>query len=129
MIYRFFATFLGLIALPASAAPAPQLDMVTTFGSLALVVGLILVMAWLLKRMRLPTMSGQKDLKVVRQVAVGTRERIAVVQAGEEQFLVGITTQSVNLISRLDKPITEPVTDAAPFANQLTQLLKKDDKK
>jgi flagellar protein FliO/FliZ len=65
----------------------------------------------------------------VRQVAVGTRERIAVVQAGDEQFLVGITTQSVNLISRLDKPITEQVTEAAPFANQLTQLLKKDDKK
>ncbi|MEF1174177.1 flagellar biosynthetic protein FliO, partial [Vibrio sinaloensis] len=70
---------------------------------------------------------------VVRQIPVGTRERIMIVQAGEEQFLVGVTAQSIQLISKLDKPISQeelnkPAFAASPFASQLSQLLKKHDK-
>lgn len=129
MLVRILSVLLAFSSAPAFAAGVAGLDLVTTFGSLALVVGLIFLMAWLLKRMRLPVMTGQKDLRIIRQVAVGTRERIAVVQVGEEQFLVGITAQSVNLLSRLDKPITDLQAELSPFASQFTQLLRKDDKK
>nr|WP_246335942.1 flagellar biosynthetic protein FliO [Vibrio marinisediminis] len=112
----------------APSAPSSQFDWATTFGSLLFVIALILLMAWLLKRMRVPTMANQKGLSVVRQIAVGTRERIVIVQAGEEQFLVGITPQSIQLISKLDKPLSQEELAASPFANQLTQLLKKNDK-
>lgn len=116
-------------AMAASSTPPNQFDWATTFGSLLFVIALILLMAWLLKRMRVPTMANQKGLSVVRQIAVGTRERIVIVQAGEEQFLVGITPQSIQLISKLDKPLSQEELAASPFANQLTQLLKKNDKK
>ncbi|MBA5763717.1 flagellar biosynthetic protein FliO [Vibrio sp. 404] len=115
-------------AMAAPSAPSSQFDWATTFGSLLFVIALILLMAWLLKRMRVPTMANQKGLSVVRQIAVGTRERIVIVQAGEEQFLVGITPQSIQLISKLDKPLSQEELAASPFANQLTQLLKKNDK-
>jgi flagellar protein FliO/FliZ len=129
MLKRILTVTSILLSAPAFSAGAPELDVVTTFGSLMLVVGLILSMAWLLKKMRLPAMGSQKDLKILRQLPIGTRERVAVVQAGEEQFLIGITSQSINLISRLDKPIEDEVPQVTPFANQLTQLLKKDEKK
>ncbi|OLQ91758.1 flagellar biosynthetic protein FliO [Vibrio panuliri] len=116
-------------AMAAPSAPSSQLDWATTFGSLLFVIVLILLLAWLLKRMRVPTIASQKGLSVVRQIAVGTRERIAIVQAGEEQFLVGITSQSIQLISKLEKPLSQEELAASPFANQLTQLLKKNDKK
>ncbi len=116
-------------AMAAPAAPSSQLDWATTFGSLLFVIALILFLAWLLKRMRVPTIANQKGLSVVRQIAVGTRERIAIVQAGEEQFLVGITPQSIQLIYKLEKPLSQEELAASPFANQLTQLLKKNDKK
>ncbi|MCG9649508.1 flagellar biosynthetic protein FliO [Vibrio brasiliensis] len=111
-----------------AAAPGSQLDWATTFGSLVFVVAFILLLAWLLKRMRVPALVNQKGLSVVRQIAVGHRERIVIVQAGEEQFLVGVTPQSIQLISKLDKPLSQEEMANSPFASQLTQLLKKNDK-
>ncbi|SDH52606.1 flagellar protein FliO/FliZ [Vibrio xiamenensis] len=110
------------------ANSAAQLDWATTFGSLIFVLAFILLLAWLLKRMRFPTMTNQKGLNIVRQLPVGTKERIVIVQAGEEQFLVGVTSQSIQLISKLETPLSEQELEPAPFANQLTQLLKKNAK-
>ena len=117
----------------AETVTSNQLDWATTFGSLLFVVAFILFLAWLLKRMRVPAMINQSGLSVVRQIPVGTRERIMIVQAGEEQFLVGVTAQSIQLISKLDTPLTQEELNksalaASPFATQLTQLLKKNDK-
>ncbi|EGU31513.1 flagellar biosynthetic protein FliO [Vibrio scophthalmi] len=125
----YWLLLLSPTAFGAPAAPSSQFDWATTFGSLLFVIALILLLAWMLKRMRVPTMTNQKGLNVVRQVAVGTRERIIIVQAGEEQFLVGVTPQSIQLISKLEKPLSQEELASSPFANQLTQLLKKNDKK
>ena len=119
---------IGLFSMPsvAFAATPPSLDLATTFGSLIFVIAFILFIAWLLKRMQVPTMSNQQGLSIVRQIAVGTKERIAIVQAGEDQYLVGITTQSIQLISKLDKPLTQEMLEKSTFSSQLSQLIKKD---
>lgn len=117
------------LSFPALAAGAPELDLLTTFGSLIVVIAIIFGLAWLLKKMRLPAMGNQKGLSIIRQIPVGTRERIAVIKVGDEQFLVGITPQAINLISRLDHPIDDEQMENSQFANQFTQLLKKNDKK
>ncbi len=118
----------GLLTTPsiAFAATPPSLDLATTFGSLIFVIAFILFIAWLLKRMQVPAMSNQQGLAIVRQIPVGTKERIAIVQAGDEQFLVGITTQSIQLISKLDKPLTQEMLEKSTFSSQLSQLMKKD---
>ncbi|WP_425425260.1 flagellar biosynthetic protein FliO [Vibrio sonorensis] len=117
-----------LPTLASATSPTGHLDWATTFGSLLFVVILILGLAWLLKRMRVPSFAQQKGLNVVRQIPVGTRERIMIVQAGEEQFLVGVTQQSIQLISKLEKNLTQEELETSPFASQLTQLIKKHDK-
>jgi flagellar protein FliO/FliZ len=48
-----------------------------------------------------------------------------IVQAGEDQFLVGVTSQSIQLISKLDTPITQEELASGSFADQMSQLLKK----
>ncbi|MGF1754372.1 flagellar biosynthetic protein FliO [Vibrio makurazakiensis] len=123
----FFA--LALSSPKAFAADAATLDLATTFGSLIFVIAFILFIAWLLKRMQVPSLVNQQGLSVVRQIPVGTKERIAIVQAGEEQFLVGITSQSIQLISKLDKPLTAEELEKKSFSTQFTQLLKNDAKK
>ncbi|WP_172561580.1 flagellar biosynthetic protein FliO [Vibrio furnissii] len=120
---------LGLFSAPALAAENTSLDLATTFGSLLFVIALILFMAWLLKRMRVPAFGQQKGLSVVRQLPVGTKERVMIVQAGDAQFLIGVTSQSIQLISKLDTPLKQEELESTPFSNQLTQLLKKHDKK
>jgi flagellar protein FliO/FliZ len=151
----FISTF-SLAAAPSEAAESVPVkshpfDVTATIGSLVLVIFLILALAWLLKRMRFSALNNQNGLSVLRQLSVGTKERVAVIQAGEEQFLIGITTQSIQLIAKLEKPIVEKnavgknsTTDfsssstsslmggfkASPvkFSDQLSQLLNKTDK-
>ncbi|NAW68824.1 flagellar biosynthetic protein FliO [Vibrio sp. V27_P1S3P104] len=119
---------LWFVSLPVLATEKASLDLATTFGSLLFVVVLILCLAWLLKRMRVTTLGQQKEFQVIRQLPIGTRERLMIVQAGDEQFLIGVTTQSIQLISKLSTPLIQEATDQRSFATQLTQLVKKHDK-
>ncbi|MGD8173341.1 flagellar biosynthetic protein FliO [Vibrio sp. TRT 21S02] len=128
MKYLPLTFLLNFPCIALAAEPGSQLDIATTFGSLLFVIVFILLLAWLLKRMRVPTMVNQKGLSVIRQIPVGTRERLMIVQAGEEQFLVGVTAQNIQLISKLEKPLSQEELQASPFASQLTQLLKNNDK-
>ncbi|WP_047048813.1 flagellar biosynthetic protein FliO [Vibrio mexicanus] len=122
--------WLGLAFMPSSALATTtnQIDLATTFGSLLFVIAFIFFIAWLLKRMRVPTLMNQKGLSVVRQLPVGTKERLMIVQAGDEQFLVGVTAHSINMLSKLEKPLTQEELETSPFSGQLSQLLKKNDK-
>ncbi len=118
-----------MLSAPYAFAAAPtSLDLATTLGSLVLVIGVILFLAWLLKRMQVPAMGQQKGLRSVSQLPVGTKERIAVVQVGEEQFLVGITSQSIQTLAKLEKPLKEEELATSAFASQFSQLIKKHDK-
>lgn len=119
---------LALISTPVIAAETTSFDIATTLGSLLFVVVLILSLAWLLKRMRAPAFGQQKEFQVIRQLPIGTKERLMIVQVGEEQFLIGVTANSIQLISKLDTPLTQEASNEHSFANQLTQLLKKNDK-
>ncbi|MEJ2764145.1 flagellar biosynthetic protein FliO [Photobacterium sp. MCCC 1A19761] len=123
---------LGLVmSVPASAAPPTDMNIATTLAALMLVVMVILFLAWLLKRMKLPGIQGGDGaLKILRQLPVGQRERIVLLQVGEEQMLVGITQQNISLISKVDQPLsTDEVTGGGEFASHLTNLLRKHDKK
>ncbi|MBE5150603.1 flagellar type III secretion system pore protein FliP [Vibrio parahaemolyticus] len=118
-----------MLSAPYAFAAAPSnLDLATTLGSLVLVIGVILLLAWLLKRMQVPALGQQKGLRIVSQLPVGTKERIAVVQVGEEQFLVGITSQSIQILAKLEKPLKEEELATNAFASQFSQLIKKNDK-
>lgn len=116
-----------LSAAPISTAPT-NLDLATTLGSLVLVIGLILLLAWLLKRMKVPALGQQRGLRIISQLPVGPKERIAVIHVGEEQFLVGITGQSIQTLAKLEKPLNEEELTSSAFAHQFSQLIKKNDK-
>ncbi|NLS13236.1 flagellar biosynthetic protein FliO [Vibrio sp. SM6] len=111
----------------AATPSAPDLDLATTFGSLVLVIAFIVLLAWLVKRMQGQTMGRTQGLKIVSQLAVGTKERIAIVEVGEAQYLVGITAHTIQLLSKLDSPIAESEVTVAPFAKQLSELMKRKD--
>ncbi|MDW6093498.1 flagellar biosynthetic protein FliO [Vibrio rhizosphaerae] len=116
-------------AFPVWAEVGDAMSIVTTLGSLVFVIAFILVLAFLLKKMRLPALGHQKDLMIIRQLPIGTKEKLLVVQAGEEQFLVGATSHSIQLISKLEQPLASGSQSVEhPFAGQLNRFLKKNDK-
>ncbi|EPE37908.1 flagellar protein [Candidatus Photodesmus katoptron] len=81
------------------------LNLIKTFSSLLFIIICILFFAWLLKKTQLPVIMNQKSLSIIQQLNIGTKEKIVIIQAGEEKFLVGITSQSIQLISKLEKSI------------------------
>ncbi len=121
---------LVFVPFPLFAASGTNVDLAATLGSLIFVIALILFFAWLLKRMRVPGVAGGSGsaMSIVKQLPVGTKERIAVVQVGEEQFLIGITSQNINMLSKLEKPLEVTEKTLTPFSTQLSQLMKKNAK-
>ncbi|MCE0494530.1 flagellar biosynthetic protein FliO [Vibrio salinus] len=135
-LFRWYLLPIGMMSSFSSlaATDSGQFDVFTAFGSLIFVIALILFLAWLMKRMRIPALGRDKDFAVIRQIPLGARERLMVVKAGEEQFVVGMTPQSIQLISRLETPLSDESEMASgkmlssSFAKQLNQLLKKNEK-
>lgn len=92
---------------------------------LVLVIALILFLAWALRRLNaVPGQSGK--MRVIATLPLGARERAILVQVGEEQLLLGVTSQSVNILARYDTPILPPdtVPTTNDFAMKLAQVLK-----
>jgi flagellar protein FliO/FliZ len=99
---------LGMMAATAHAADALPQSPVTFSGLLQVLFGLALVVAaifatgWLLRRLG-PSQSAGGLLRVVGGVMVGPRERLVVVEVGEQWLVVGVAAGSVNLLHALPK--------------------------
>jgi flagellar protein FliO/FliZ len=101
-----------LCALAAHAQTAPRpidgpsfMPMVV---ALVFVLGLMGAAVWVLRRAGLAPRAGSSHLKIVSQLALGPRERVVVVEAGDRWLLLGVGAGG---ISRLG---TMPKTEAAP---------------
>ncbi|TWC16187.1 MULTISPECIES: flagellar biosynthetic protein FliO [unclassified Pseudomonas] len=98
---------------------------------LLLVLGVIFLLAWLLRRVQQagPTGKGQV-IDIVGSRALGPRDRLVLVQVGNEQILLGLSPGSITALHVLKEPVQVPATDQATpeFAQRLMELLGKDQK-
>ena len=113
---------------PAHAAPPSAAGSIGgTLFALALVLGLIFGLAWLARRM--PGMTGLRGnggLRVVRSLALGTRERLVVVEVGGTQLLLGTGAGGTRLLHTLETPLADDApAQPTPFAQLLAQRLGK----
>ncbi|WP_462116122.1 flagellar biosynthetic protein FliO [Lysobacter xanthus] len=112
------------VASPVAHAPAADAGSIGgAVFSLLLVIGLILGLGWLAKRM--PGMqrgAGTSQLKIVASVALGPRDRAVVLDVGGQQLLVGVGQGGVRTLHTLEHPL--PVVEStapSPFAQVLAQ--------
>lgn len=94
-----------------------------------LILAAIPATAWLLRRSQSMRPGGGTALDVISAVAVGSRERIAIVRAGQSFLVVGITPQSIALLAELDEApeaasaqAVDPASPAGRFAGLLKGL-------
>jgi flagellar protein FliO/FliZ len=90
--------------------------------SLLMVLALIIICALVLKRFNL-TQQGISQLKVVTSLSLGAKERVVVIQAGEQQLLLGVTAQQVTLIERLAEPLATQTLKTAELPKGLWSFL------
>jgi flagellar protein FliO/FliZ len=100
-----------LINLPFNAHAEPQslsnpTSIVSIFLSLLLVVGVVFMLAFLMRRFNV-TQSGSSQLKVVASMMAGTRERVMVIDVGGEQHLIGVTAHNINHLAKLSTPLAD----------------------
>lgn len=93
------------------------------FWGLALVVVLILGLAWVLKwSNRITGFNRKKIITVVSQSPVGVKEKLAVVEVGDKHLLLGLTPNNISLLHTFEKgelSIDEPSHhESAVKANQ-----------
>ncbi|QEW05467.1 flagellar biosynthetic protein FliO [Nitrincola iocasae] len=92
---------------------------------LALVLGTIFLIAWLLRKVTL--LPGQhRKLRVVAALSLGNRERAVLVQVGDEQLLLGVAQGQVSLLKSFDQPVIELESGQnSAFSKKLSQYLQK----
>lgn len=110
-------------AAPAVPASGGALEM---FGSLLLVLVVIFALAWLARWMQGARIARGAAMQLHGGVQIGTKERVVLLQVGDQQFLLGVAPGSVNLLHRFDEPVattsaTAPLPSA--FAERLRQAL------
>ena len=97
---------------------------------LLLVVGMIFVLAWLVRRVLRIGPGNAQVIELVGSRALGARDRLVLVQVGEEQILLGLTPGRITPLHVLKHPVSVAQTEAATpeFAQRLMELMGKDQK-
>ncbi|MCF5894515.1 flagellar biosynthetic protein FliO [Aeromonas veronii] len=123
---RLLLLLLPVPAFAETAASAKVPSLSSWLLSSLMVIGLILVLGFLLKKSKLATAMGGGQMRVIASLPVGYKEKLLVVKVGEQQLLVGVTPQQVNFLYRLEEPLDENQPQA--FSQQLGKLMGKHEK-
>jgi len=90
----------------ATDAATPTTDIISMVMPLGVVVVLILVLAFFVKKLN-PNLTNNDEFKVIRSLPLGSRERLMVVEIDNAQHLLGVTPHSINYLHKLETPLTE----------------------
>lgn len=109
-----------------SNSPMNSGALLQTFGGLLLVLAIIAFLAWLLRRTGQFNSAANGEVKIIAGLALGSREKAVLLQVGEQQILVGVTSQHVQTLHVLEQNIeTKNKTKIASsgFTEKLQQMM------
>jgi len=93
--------------------------------SLGLVVAIIFALAWLVKRFNFIPQQSQNLIKIMSTLSVGSRDRLALIQVGDEQLLIALTPGKISKLHCLKNPVKTVDEAQSSFKNKMDFLLDK----
>jgi len=123
------AALLALVAAPAlasaaDATPGPDASGIARgIVGLAIVIGLILVTGWAVRRLNPQQARASNALRIVATQSLGARERVVVVEIAETWLVVGVAPGRVQSLATL--PRTELPAPASIPGNPFGSLLER----
>lgn len=106
--------------------PATGSVLMTVTGALALIVLLMIVLAWAVRRSGLSRRlnAAQGTITLVATQSLGPRERLVVVDVGEQRLVLGVTASQIACLTTQPPPENAPQTTApaATFPLMLEKL-------
>jgi len=107
---------------------APSVDITGMILAMLVIISLILVSAWLLKRISSRVGFNNNLIKVQSVSSLGVKEKLVVVEINGQYLLLGVTPHQISLLKEFDDvPVVDPVTVSSPFSNKLKSLLRGSD--
>ena len=87
-----------------STLPSSPAYLIKLVLGLIAVIGLFAALAWLVRRFGIGGFahSSTGELKILETISVGSRERLIIVQAGEDKLLLGITAGQINKLHSMN---------------------------
>jgi len=114
-------------AADAMVAPLGAGSVLQVLLGLAVVLGLVFVAAWAMRRFNPNVATGSSALRIVAGTAVGNRERVLLIEVNDTWLVVGVAPGRVSQIHSMPRPDNVQVGQApgAPtgFAVWLKQTL------
>ncbi len=101
-----------------------NMDSMSFILSFLMILALIFVCAMLLKKFQ-PGLQQQNGLKVITSLSLGAKERVVVVQAGEQQLLLGVTAHQITLLDSLEEPLAQGTPITGDLGQSFAKLLRK----
>ncbi len=134
-IFRLFLAAL-LFAVPlaptfaqatAATAPTPAAtglggSALQLFFSMALVFALLGGSLWLLKRLSAPRGVAGGLMKIIAATAVGTRERVVVLEIGSTWLVLGVAPGQVSALAEVPRQTLPPTPQASPASRPANDL-------
>ncbi|MEW6611535.1 MAG: flagellar biosynthetic protein FliO [Pseudomonadota bacterium] len=99
-------------AAPAPASPVSFWNLLQVMAGLAIVLAAVVFAAWALRRLQPAAWNGAGPLRIIAAMPLGARERVLLVQVGEEQVLLGVTSTRISRLHVLAQPVA--ATEARP---------------
>lgn len=107
-------------------APDTMGTMVSLGLGLIAVIALIYGCAWLIRRMNGMTGMNNNAIKVVSVMALGARERLALIEVGDQQILLGVTPSAIRTLHVFDEPVVDASNPpSGEFARRLQGMIGK----
>jgi flagellar protein FliO/FliZ len=120
------------ITMPASSSPSAG-NLLQTILALVFVLAILAGLAWFMKRYGPRAGGGSAHLRVVGALSLGGRERIMVVEVGDQWIVVGASPGRINALATMPKQegvepssvLAAHLPPASGFADWLKQTIDK----
>ena len=107
----FLGALLSFFSSPLVAAqkdilsPVNPANIIQMFFALCLVLGLIVALAWFVKRFGLIQTPSSLSMRVLSSLSLSGKERVVLVEVGEQQFLIGVSPGRVSRLHTFDEAV------------------------
>src|SRR5690554_5259776 len=138
-LHRLLSVLLSGVCLPLAAAPAAPVEAGMSTGlagqmlqlglGLLVVVGLIFLLGYVMRRVGPLAPQGGQHIRLISSYPMGPRDRLALVEVGGQQLLLGISPGRITTLHVLEEPVTDDAeAGGGDFARKLQAMLKRDQK-
>ena len=101
-------------------------EIINTALSLLLIIGAIMALAWLLSKLQGGRSNNGGLINVLASHALGTKERLLLVEVGGRQIIVGVTASQISTLHVLEEPLNIETAslERGNFGERLKKAIK-----